>query len=85
MNTKVCQSYAMPLTSDDLFGKNADGSKNEDYCKYCFDNGVFTTDTTMEEMIAMCAPHVVKSNPDMSEEEAVIMLRQYLPTLKRWQ
>ncbi len=85
MDTKVCQSCAMPLTSEELFGKNADGSKNEDYCKYCFDQGAFTTTTTMEEMIAMCAPHMMKANPNMSEHDAQEKLRQYFPSLKRWQ
>ena len=30
-NQKFCQSCAMPLT-DELFGTNVDGTKNEDFC-----------------------------------------------------
>ena len=37
-NQKFCQSCAMPMT-DEQFGTNADGSKNEDYCIYCFKDG----------------------------------------------
>ncbi|MBO6082186.1 MAG: zinc ribbon domain-containing protein, partial [Bacteroidales bacterium] len=37
---KFCQSCGMPLTKD-VFGTNADGSKNEDYCMYCYKDGKF--------------------------------------------
>ena len=29
----------MPIKSKDLFGTNKDGSINDDYCKYCYENG----------------------------------------------
>ena len=35
MENRICQSCAMPLTADDMLGTNADGSVNEDYCKWC--------------------------------------------------
>ena len=47
---KFCQSCGMPLT-EDVLGTNADGSKNEDYCMYCYKDGKFLQDCTMEEMI----------------------------------
>ena len=53
----------MPLESPDLYGTNADGSKNEDYCNYCFKDGSFTSDETMEQMIETCVPFVSKGNP----------------------
>ena len=37
----------MPLT-DDVLGINADGSKNEDYCMYCYKDGKFLQDCTMD-------------------------------------
>ena len=37
---KFCQSCGMPLT-DDVLGTNADGSKNEEYCMYCYKDGKF--------------------------------------------
>ena len=37
---KFCQSCGMPLT-DEVLGTNADGSKNEDYCMYCYRDGKF--------------------------------------------
>nr|WP_093470970.1 zinc ribbon domain-containing protein [Paenibacillus popilliae] len=39
-------------------------------------------DMTMEEMIEVCVPFVVKNG--MEEQAARSMLRSYLPTLKRW-
>ncbi|GAI16613.1 unnamed protein product, partial [marine sediment metagenome] len=33
-----CQSCAMPMQKPDDFGTNADVSKNEEYCHYCFIN-----------------------------------------------
>lgn len=35
MEQNFCQSCGMPLNSENL-GTNADGSKNEDYCMYCY-------------------------------------------------
>ena len=46
-----CQSCGMPLESDDVKGTEKDGSKSECYCSYCYQNGGFTQDITMDEMI----------------------------------
>ena len=35
----------------ELHGTNAGGGRNEDYCKYCFKDGAFTFQGSMEEMI----------------------------------
>ncbi len=49
---KNCQSCGMPLKSDPNHGgTNADGSKSDKYCSYCFQKGEFTKpDMTVEEM-----------------------------------
>ena len=52
---KFCQSCGMPM-SDEHFASEKDGSKSEDYCKYCYLDGEFTSDITMEEMIDYSAP-----------------------------
>ena len=84
MDEKFCQSCGMPMNMPDAeYGANADGSKNEDYCNYCFENGKFTTDCTMDEMIEVCVPHIVTA-AGMSEDAARGMMREFLPTLKRW-
>ena len=59
MNLKFCQCCGMPMgETDELYGTNADGSKSEDYCKYCFEKGAFTFQGTMEEMVEICVPHM---------------------------
>ena len=77
-----CQSCAMPMGDDD-FGTEKDGSKSEDYCKYCYQNGEFTSDVTMEEMIDFCVPKTAEAT-GMSEEEARKMSEEFFPKLKRW-
>lgn len=85
MEEKYCQCCGMPMGSgEELYGTNADGSKSTDYCKYCYDAGAFTSDCTMEEMIAFCVPIMAKGNEGMSEEQARKMMQEFFPTLKRW-
>ena len=87
MEMKFCQSCGMPLTNENL-GTNADGSKNEDYCMYCYKDGKFTQDCTMDEMIDFCAQFVDEVNKNMpkpmTRDEYKDMMRQFFPTLKRW-
>lgn len=85
MSEKFCQCCGMPMGDNaELWGTNADGSKQEDYCKYCFENGAFTFDGTMEEMIEICVPHMTAANPEMKEEEARRGMLEWFLTLKRW-
>ena len=85
MEEMYCQSCGMPLgEGDELYGTNADGSKNEDYCSYCFAGGAFTSECTMEEMIEFCVPHMAGANSGMSEDDARKMMGEFFPKLKRW-
>jgi len=75
----------MPLNEgSELFGTNADGTRNEDYCTYCYKDGAFNSDETMEEMIESCIPHVVEAHPEMSADEARKEMQATFPSLKRW-
>ena len=84
---KFCQSCGMPLT-DEVLGTNADGSKNEEYCMYCYKDGKFTQDCTMDEMIEHCAQFVGDFNDgsglQLTREEAIGRMKMYFPYLKRW-
>lgn len=80
---KYCQSCAMPM-SEELFGSNADGSSNGEYCKYCFENGKFTNDVTMEQMIEICVPFMTQGEGAMDEKSARTMMQETFPHLKRW-
>lgn len=85
MNQKFYQCCGMPMgDTDELYGTNADGSKNEEYCKYCFADGTFAFQGTMEEMIELCAPNMAAANSGMTEEEARKNMLEWFPTLKRW-
>ena len=77
-----CQSCAMPMGDDD-FGSEKDGTKNMDYCKYCYHDGEFTRDCTMEEMMDFCVPKTAEAT-GMSEQEARKMSEEIFPKLKRW-
>ena len=77
----------MPLT-EDVLGTDADGSKNEDYCMYCYKDGKFLQDCTMDEMIEHCSQFVDEVNKQMpkpmTKEEYKQMMRGFFPMLKRW-
>ncbi len=83
MSESYCQSCGMPMT-DELYGREKDGSISKEYCRYCISEGTFTADVTMEEMIEFCVPHMTAGNPGMSSTEAGALLRTSFPTLKRW-
>ena len=77
-----CQSCGMPLSDEAV-------SDNPDYCKYCFADGHFTQDCTMDEMIEVCVQFLDEFNKNtglnLTADEYREQLRQYFPTLKRWQ
>lgn len=85
--TKFCQSCGMPM-NDDILGTNADGGKNDDYCIYCYRDGAFTGDFTMEEMVEYCSMFVDEYNKNTGQNLTACqykeVLRQLYPTLKRW-
>lgn len=84
MEEKICQSCAMPLTKEEEFATNADGSKNEEYCIYCYKNGAFVADQTLEEMVEFCIPFVYKEGDPRSREEVRKEMLTHFKTLKRW-
>ena len=52
MEQKFCQSCGMPLNPE-VLGTEKDGSKNEEYCTYCYADGHFTVECTMETVKRM--------------------------------
>ena len=74
----------MPMADDELYGTNADGTKNEDYCIYCFKDGEFTSDMTMDEMMKFCIDKMCEVHPEFNKDEASAMMREVFPKLKRW-
>ncbi len=74
----ICQSCGMPL-HEEVFARNQDGSMNESYCKWCWTDGDFVADCSMEDMIEQCVPHM-PGDPDAVRS----YLKELLPTLDRW-
>ncbi len=84
MEQKFCQSCSMPLTAPEEHGTEKDGAPSPHYCKYCYQNGEFTREMTMEEMIAFCAPMMVQANPGMTAQQAQEQMHKFFPMLLRW-
>ena len=82
MEQIFCQSCAMPLNKTEEFGTEKDGAKSQDYCHYCYQNGAFTSEQTMEEMIESCVPFVVDHFG--GEDAARAAMQGMFPKLKRW-
>lgn len=82
---KFCQSCGMPMEKTEDFGTNNDGGRNEEYCCYCYKEGKFTDDLTMEDMIQFNLKfNEENGNPFGTREEARKMMESWFPTLKRW-
>ena len=83
-NTKFCQSCGMPMEgSEAQYGKEADGTPSALYCSFCYENGKFTSEDTMESMIESCVPFMIGED-FKTEEEARAMMLSFFPTLERW-
>ena len=82
MKDLICQSCSMPIMKDEQIGTNKDGSKNNDYCIYCYENGEFKDNISMEEYIEMNVAFA--SQAGMTEDEMREHCQNVFPTLKRW-
>lgn len=83
MPEHYCQSCGMMFTAPDQHGHEADGTEVEDFCRWCYDDGAYTYETTMEDMIEDCAPRMAEAM-DWTVDEGASLLGAVLPTLKRW-
>lgn len=80
----ICQSCGMPMSKPEEFGTTADGHRQNDYCAYCYRDGVFVNPAMpMDQMIDFCVGVMAKQGI-MPEAKARALLSGVLPTLKRW-
>ena len=79
--TLICQCCGMPL-EDENISKEPDGEFNEDYCKWCYNDGKFIY-SSLEQLIDFLAEHM--SNKDFPPEQARAYFSEALPKLKHWQ
>ena len=83
MEPKVfCQSCTMPIDNVADRGTEKDGSKSNEYCKYCYQNGAFINpDMSFDEMKSLVITQMEKMNlPADIIQNSV----RSLPNLKRW-
>ena len=83
MPEHFCQSCGMPIADPAIQGTEADGSLSDDFCKMCYQNGTYTYETDLDNMIEGCAPFLVEKT-GLSRDEAVSLMGAILPNLKRW-
>jgi hypothetical protein len=70
------------MDTPEVWGTEKDGSKNSDYCMFCYQNGEFTNPgLTLEEM----KEHMMKRmDKDQLPEDIIEVAVNRLPYLKRW-
>lgn len=74
----------MPMKKDEDFGTNANESRSEDYCNFCFKNGKFTDEgISLNEKIDKLVKISVEQL-GMPKDTARFMAEAKLQTLKRW-
>ncbi len=83
-----CQSCGMVLIKDSDKGTESDGRKSEEYCAFCYQQGRFIQDLTIEELIEHNLQDLDNWNQEtglqLTKQEARAELLKFLPTLKRW-
>lgn len=78
----LCQSCGIPLDNDAIKGTEKNGLKNQEYCKFCYDQGGFINpNLTIDEMKERVENQMKKLKlSDEAIQEAISVL---LP-LNRW-
>ncbi|MBI1910736.1 MAG: zinc ribbon domain-containing protein [Deltaproteobacteria bacterium] len=78
-----CQSCGVAILRPDEFGTSSTGVKALDYCRHCYDKGVFLEDLTLEQMVDKLYGPMMTSR-HVTEETAKQTARELLKELKRW-
>ena len=72
----------MPIDDTALKGTEKDGTKSNEYCTYCYQNGSFVNpNMTLNEMKILVKEQMEKRKMDSS---IINMAVNSLPNLKRW-
>jgi len=73
----------MPL-GDGFYGTEADGTLNREYCKFCFQDGIFTDEgLTVDDMIEKSVDNMTKEQ-GFEARQARDLAQGVIPKLKRW-
>lgn len=68
----------MPLDDDEIISHNFDGTFNEDYCKWCYADGIYTYHN-MDDLMEVCVKNMVSEN--FTEEQVRSYMENLLPKL----
>ena len=72
----------MPIDSPELKGTERDGTKSNEYCKYCYQNGAFTdANITMDGMKKLVKEKMEERHID---NNIIELSMNTIPNLKRW-
>ena len=81
-NKTICQSCGMPLDTEAVKGTEKNCLKSNEYCKYCYEDGVFTDPKmNLEDMENNVKNQMKKLK---LHEYAIQKAVNILPALKRW-
>ena len=72
----VCQCCGMPLEDDASVSREPDGTLNEEYCKWCYNQGQFAY-SSMEELTSFLVEHM--SNEKLAQGAARAYFEAQLP------
>lgn len=75
-----CQCCGMPL-EDSILSREPDGALNEEYCKWCYEDGQFRY-SSPEELIDFCVNHMATA--DWPAEQVRAHMEAVVPQLKHW-
>jgi methionyl-tRNA synthetase len=81
-NIIFCQSCGMPLDKEALKGTEKNGLKSDEYCKYCYENGVFKNPKMILEDMEKNVRNQMKKLE--LHENAIQKAINILPSLNRW-
>lgn len=81
---KICQSCGIEIIHTDHFGKNSDGTLNEDFCMLCYDDGNFNENITMDAMLELSLKELIETDAHSNISQMREHLTKLYPTLKRW-
>ncbi|UPK67249.1 zinc ribbon domain-containing protein [Chitinophaga filiformis] len=81
-STNFCQSCSMPIDDPAMAGTEKNGAPSKEYCKYCYQQGAFTTpNMTLDEMRTVVKTEMEKRHIG---QEIINLAVNTLPNLKRW-
>jgi hypothetical protein len=79
-----CQSCGMPMHRPEDFGTESTGYHANDFCRYCYVNGVFTEPgISFQAMLNRCTEKLADQGI-VPEFHARVLMADVLPRLKRW-